>query len=316
MSKKVYKENYFQHDRYARQDPKIKAMLVHFRKESELKAQAAVCIYWWIVEDMHTDDYPINKLDVFADDYRCDTAFLKSILEDFELFRVENDCYVSDRVLRNLKEQQEKSEKARAKIQKRWAKKGEGQPKEEMTETDEEFVNNVIQIFNTEFNKTQIVSKDNREKIHRITKENSLTLDVWQKVFSNAKRGWDFGDKKNVKPMLKNILEEWDSFASDDYFLAPDREAAARAKKEKEEAAERKKAEERRLQEELIAKDRAAKNAICNAETAINYIVNYMNIPESAIKRSPTVKEYANKYGFTVSDVIEAIKGKEGEKLL
>ena len=316
MSKKVYKENYFQHDRYARQDPKIKAMLVHFRKESEIKAQAAVCIYWWIVEDMHTDDYPINKLDVFADDYRCDADFLKSILEDFDLFRIEDDCYVSDRVLRNLKEQQEKSEKARNKANKRWKNKGEETPKPELTEADEEFINNVIQIFNTEFNKTQIVSKDNREKIHNITKANNLTLDVWQKVFGNAKRGWDFGDRKNVKPMLKNILEEWDSFASDDYFLAPDREAAARAKKEREEAEERRKAEEKRQQEEEIARNKAAKEAICDAETAIDYIVNFMGIPESVIKRSPTVKEYANKYGFTVEDVIEALREKEGEILL
>ena len=63
MSKKNYKETYFQHDRYARQDPKIKSMLVHFRKESEDKAKAAVCVFWWIVEDMHIDDYPIDKLD-------------------------------------------------------------------------------------------------------------------------------------------------------------------------------------------------------------------------------------------------------------
>lgn len=311
MSKKVYKENYFQHDRYARQDPKIKAMLVHFRKESELKAQAAVCIYWWIVEDMHTDDYPISKLDVFADDYRCDADFLKSILEDFELFRIEDDCYVSDRVLRNLKEQQEKSEKARNKANKRWKAKGEEQPKEELTEADEEFINNVIQIFNTEFNKTQIVSKDNREKIHRITKENNITLDVWQKVFSNAKRGWDFGDKKNVKPMLKNILEEWDSFASDDYFLAPDREAAARAKKEREEAEEKRKAEERRLQEEENAKCQAARDAVCDAASAIDYIVNYMRIPQMMVRKSSVVKDYAKEFGFTVEDVIAAMENRE-----
>ena len=118
MTKKIYKETYFQHDRYARQDAKIKGMLSHFRKESEEKAKAAVCVFWWIVEDMHTDDYPVNKLEVFADDYRCSVEFLKSILENFELFHIENDCYVSNRVLRNLKEQEEKSEKARKSVQK------------------------------------------------------------------------------------------------------------------------------------------------------------------------------------------------------
>ena len=213
--------------------------------------------------------------------------------------------------MRNLREQQEKSEKARAKIQKRWNKKAEEQSKEELTEADEEFINNVIQIFNTEFNKTQIVSKDNREKIHRITKENNITLDVWQKVFSNAKRGWDVGDKKNVKPMLKNVLEEWDSFASDDYFLAPDREAAARAKKEREEAEEKRKAEERRLQEEENAKCQAARDAVCDAATAIDYIVNYMRIPQMMVRKSSVVKDYAKEFGFTVEDVIAAMENRE-----
>lgn len=235
MSKKLYKETYFQHDRYARQDPKIKNLLVHFRKISNEKAQAAVCIFWWIVEDMHTDDYPVNKLDVFADDYRCDVEFLKSILEDFDLFRIEGDCYVSDRVLKNLKEQEEKSERAKAKAAKRW--QGKKSPNEAPAEPDniqidDEFVNSIIQIYNSEFKKSQIVGKATREKINKITKDNNLSTDIWQKVFKNAKRGWDFKGE-NKKPHLKNILENWDAFASDDYNLAPDIEADE-IKKEKE----------------------------------------------------------------------------------
>ena len=88
-NRNIYR-SYFSHDVFARQDAKIKNLLLHFRKESNLKAQAAVCIYWWVIEDMHADDYPIDKLDVFADDYRCDVDFLKSILEDFDLFRIED----------------------------------------------------------------------------------------------------------------------------------------------------------------------------------------------------------------------------------
>lgn len=110
MAKKNYQDTYFQHDRYARRDPKIKALLTHFRKESEEKAKAAICVFWWIVEDMHLDDYPVDELNVFADDYRCDVDFLRSILNDFGLFRIENNCYVSDRVLRNLEEQARKAE--------------------------------------------------------------------------------------------------------------------------------------------------------------------------------------------------------------
>ncbi len=307
MSKKNYKETYFQHDRYARQDPKIKSMLVHFRKESEDKAKAAVCVFWWIVEDMHIDDYPIDKLDVFADDYRCDVDFLKSILEDFDLFRIEDGCYVSDRVLKNLKEQEEKSEKARAKAQKRWKKK------EEDAATDEaalEIVNSIIQLYNTAFKKTQIVGKDNREKIYKINKDNKLTLDIWQKVFDNARRGWDIKGEHKI-PNLKNILDNWDAFASDDYYLAPDYEKIAAEKRAKEVEAERAKEAERLQREKEIEEYNNEKDAICDAATAIAFINKHNRMPESFLRKSSTVREYMQQYNFTVEDVIAARK-KEG----
>jgi hypothetical protein len=120
MAKKIYKETYFQHDRYARQDPKIKNLLAHFRKDSEDRAKSAVLIYWWIIEDMHIDDYPVDKIEAFADDYRCEVDFLRSILEDFELFRVENGFYISDRVLRNMEQQGNKLKQRQTAASSRW----------------------------------------------------------------------------------------------------------------------------------------------------------------------------------------------------
>jgi len=305
MSKKNYKETYFQHDRYARQDPKIKSMLVHFRQISEDKAKAAVCIFWWIIEDMHIDDYPINKLDVFADDYRCDVNFLKSILEDFDLFRIQNDCYVSDRVLRNLKEQEEKSEKARAKAAKRWNKGENPEPEQIVQEIDDELVNSIIQIYNKEFKKTQIIGKENREKIFKITKENKLTLEIWQKVFSNARRGWDIkGEHK--KPNLKNILDNWDAFASDDYYLAPDYEAMEADKQAQKEAEEKAKEDVRiqiQKEQEEIEKE---KSEICDAASAIKFLNKHNRLPAAFLHNSNTVKEYMTKYGFTIEELLAA----------
>ena len=143
----VYKNTYFPHDHYMREDNKIKAMLAYYRKESEYKAQASVCIYWWIVEDMHKDAFPVKSLSTFADSYRCDVEFLKEILENFGLFRIEDDCYVSDRVLKNLKEQKEKREKARKAAYFRWKKeyppKEETERNSESTDSDEEIDNEI-----------------------------------------------------------------------------------------------------------------------------------------------------------------------------
>lgn len=111
---------FFGHDVYEREDRKIKRLLFHFRKEDEMKAKAALLIYWWIVEDMHKDDYKVKDLEIYAEDYKCEPKLLKSILEDFELFRKENECYVSDRVLRNLEYLKSKSEQGAEAAETRW----------------------------------------------------------------------------------------------------------------------------------------------------------------------------------------------------
>lgn len=311
MSKKIYKETYFQHDRYARRDPKIRSMLAHFRKESELKAQAAICIFWWIVEDMHVEDYPIDKIEVFADDYRCDVDFLKSILEDFELFRKDKDCYISDRILRNIEEQKKISEQKRKAAGVRWKNKDKNKEgmlpdaQEAGNEIDTEFVNAVIQIFNSEFKRTQIVGKENRERIDKITKDNNLTLEIWQAVFGNAKRGWDIkGEHK--KPNLKNILDKWDLFASDDYFLAPDYESLEKEKKEKEAQEARLKEEERIKSEKEAQEMQKCRDGICDAKSAIFYLNKYWKVSEESLKNLKTVKDYMQQYNFSVKDILAA----------
>lgn len=309
MSRNIYK-TYFSHDIYSRQDPKIKKLLVHFRKISNEKAQAAVCLYWWIIEDMHADDYKIADIETYADDYRCDVDFLKSILEDFELFRQEDGCYISDRVLRNIAEQEEKSQKAKKSIQKRWAKKKDEEAAPD--EADLEVVNSIIQLYNTAFKKTQIVGKENREKIFKINKENKLSLEIWQKVFDNARRGWDIkGEHKT--PNLKNILDNWDAFASDDYFLAPDYEAIAAAKKQREIEAEKAKEAERLQREKENAEIDASRNAICDAASAIKHLNKYSRLPEQFLRKSSIVREYMQQYNFTVEDLIAA-RQEEGEQ--
>lgn len=303
MSRNIYK-TYFSHDIYSRQDPKIKKMLVHFRKESNEKAQAAVCLFWWIIEDMHADDYKIADLETYADDYRCDIDFLKSILEDFDLFRKEDDCYISDRVLRNIAEQEEKALKARDKANKRWKKKeGEALP----DEVDMEVVNSIIQLYNTTFKKTQIVGNVAREKIFKITKENNLTSDIWQKVFKNAKRGWDIKGEHKI-PNLKNILENWDAFASDDYYLAPDYEAIEAEKKEKELEQEKIKEEERKQAAIAQQEFEQSKNSICDAKSAIAHLNKYSKLPPALLAKSTVTKEYMQKYNFTVEDILAARK--------
>lgn len=308
---------YFSHDIATKSDEKIIRLMFDFRRnntefsESSLAPHAAYGIYWEIIEYLHENTLKVDELEMLSDVLRVDVEILEKILNNYDLFKIKDGAYISERVLRNLKLQEEKSEKARQSANKRHkGKKGEEAPQETAPEIeyDEEVALSIIQIYNDKFKKDQIVSNENKLKLFKIHTENNLTLDVWNKVFSNAKRGWDIGGKKNVSPSLKIILNEWDSFASDDYFLAPDREgiAALKEQAEKEEAIKK---EQEKLAAEQHNKEREeAYNAIINAADACEYLIKYSPITVSANKtflaRTTSFKELAAKYDFTVDDFI------------
>ncbi|MBR0234064.1 MAG: DUF4373 domain-containing protein [Synergistaceae bacterium] len=297
MSRDIYKP-YFSHDIYARQDAKIKNLLLYFRKESEDKAKAAYCVYWYIVEDMHKDDYKMSDLEAYADDYRCDVEFLKSILENFDLFRIENDCYISDRVLKNIQEQKEKHERAKQLANRRWQGK----------KSEENIVDSIIEIFNKELEKSQTVGKETKGKILKLTRENNISLETWAKVFKNAKRGWNI-EGKNKKPSLKTILENWDSFASDDYYLAPDlrqQEEQRQALKAQQEQEQKNKAAEEKAYEE---KKQAELNRVCDSVSAIVFLNRHYRLSPDILRISKLFQEFSKKYNITIDDVISARGG-------
>lgn len=311
---------YFSHDIATKTDEKIIRLMYDFKKSKkdfsehilqELAPHAAYAIYWEIIEYLHENTLKVDELEMLSDVLRVDSEILEKILNNYDLFKIQDGAYISERVLRNLKLQEEKSEKARQSAIKRHKPKKSDEAQEPTSEAEynEEITMSIIQIYNEKFKKSQIVSKENKEKVYKIHTENNLTLDTWNKVFSNAKRGWDIGDKKNVAPSLKIILNEWDSFASDDYFLAPDRESIAemKAQAEKEEAA--KKEQERKEIEQHNKEKDEAYNAIENAADAFEYLIKYCPISKSAQKtflaRTSNFKELSQKFNFTADEFIE-----------
>lgn len=120
---------YFSHDESASQDGKILKMFRDFRKlakemsKEELESFVAVGaygIFWRIVEFMHGNNLLVDDVDVLADDLRIDTKYIEQILNGYELFRIEGDCYISDRILKNLNKQKSKSEKNKVAVEVRW----------------------------------------------------------------------------------------------------------------------------------------------------------------------------------------------------
>jgi len=107
---------YFSHDYNARNDIKIKRLISKHKF-------AGYGIYWAIVEELY------NNANALPLDYECisfdlniEIDILKSVINDFELFVIDNGFFGSLSVQRRLEQRNEKSLKARESAYKRWNK--------------------------------------------------------------------------------------------------------------------------------------------------------------------------------------------------
>lgn len=113
MKKETY---YFSHDYSARSDEKIKNLIYDFGFEG-------YGIYWALIEELYQNANALRtNYKRIAFDMRVDENVIKSIVENYELFIIENEHFGSLSVQRRLDMRNEKSNKARESAQKRWIK--------------------------------------------------------------------------------------------------------------------------------------------------------------------------------------------------
>ena len=113
MSKDTF---YFSHDYNARNDIKIKRLIAKHKF-------TGYGIYWAIVEELY------NNANALPLDYECiafdlniDIELLKSIINNFDLFVIDNGFFGSLSIQKRLEQRNEKSIKARESANKRWNK--------------------------------------------------------------------------------------------------------------------------------------------------------------------------------------------------
>jgi hypothetical protein len=114
---KLKKETfYFSHDYTAKSDEKIKNLIYEFGYEG-------YGIYWSLIEELYQNANALQtNYKRIAFDMRVDENTIKIIIENFDLFVVENGFFGSLSVQRRLDMRNEKSNKARESAQKRWTK--------------------------------------------------------------------------------------------------------------------------------------------------------------------------------------------------
>ena len=111
MSKDTF---YFSHDYNARSDVKVKKLIIKHGYEG-------YGLYWALIEDLYQNGnvMPLDY-DFIAYDMRTSSEVVRSIINDFDLFEVDDDTFGSLSIQRRLDKRNVKSRKARQSAMKRW----------------------------------------------------------------------------------------------------------------------------------------------------------------------------------------------------
>lgn len=104
---------FFSHDVFPRSDKKILKLFTNMGAEG-------YGLFWLIIEFMHLNDFSIEDENILAYDFRVDVEKIHRIMTEFDLFRIEEGYYVSDRVQRNIAHKEDSSEQGRNAANIRW----------------------------------------------------------------------------------------------------------------------------------------------------------------------------------------------------
>ena len=101
-------EPFFSHDISTRTNKSIKKLINSLGYEG-------YGLFWAIVEFMHKNELMVGEENLVVDDNY--TEKITHILNDYDFFRIENGCYISDRILRNIDKQEQKNKQNKTKQQ-------------------------------------------------------------------------------------------------------------------------------------------------------------------------------------------------------
>ena len=109
------KKTYFNHDSSARFDYRIIKMRAKLGMES-------YGVFWALLEMLFTEENKlcVDDYDTLAFGLQCDSKILKQVIEDFDLFVIEDNCFYSKRLNKQIQEINNKSNKAKENASKRW----------------------------------------------------------------------------------------------------------------------------------------------------------------------------------------------------
>ena len=109
------KKTYFNHDSTARNDYRIIKLRATLGYEG-------YGVFWALLELLFTEENKIcmSQYEILAYGLQCDSKILKHVIEDFDLFVIEDGCFYSRRLNSQIDEINNKSNIAKENAKKRW----------------------------------------------------------------------------------------------------------------------------------------------------------------------------------------------------
>ena len=173
------KSYYFSHDCNAQHDPKVTKLLVKMGWEG-------YGLFWALVERLSSEsDYKMKKeYDCIAYALRTDEERIKSLIEDYDLFTIEGEYFYSERLNRGMELRDEKSEKARQSVQKRWDKA----KKDDTNVIRPKYERNTIKGKESILNKSILKNKESKKKNLEVRKQEfSSSVHKYSEISKNMR---------------------------------------------------------------------------------------------------------------------------------
>jgi hypothetical protein len=158
------KKTYFNHDSTARNDYRIIKLRATLGYEG-------YGVFWAVLELLFTEENKIctSQYDILAYGLQCDPIILKQVIEDFDLFVIEDGCFYSRRLNNHIEEINNKSSIAKENAKKRWNNATAMQPhsngnasKVEYSKVNKSKLNKRIEDFKKSIHDIKDISKEDK----------------------------------------------------------------------------------------------------------------------------------------------------------
>lgn len=272
---------YFSHDMYPQKDKSIVMLMDELGYEG-------YGLYWRIVEFMHQNELCVGEERLIAGKTYIEKV--KAILNNFNLFRVEEGKYISDRILRNLAEQKEKMESKSKAAKTRWA------------------LSNLKKIYIEIFGEAPVMSDDEIEKYFKLANRIEDFKTKLPDILYTTKK-LKFGNNPDLDPSINWLLAKTNL----NKLLNGEFGPLLSWEKHKRELEEQKKANEQ--QEQTDRQEKQAKETLLAQINSINTKVDAI---EFIVAQNPHLdfinplhKPLMQKFELTKTDLENYLKEKD-----